>query len=210
MERYNITFDSVINYINSVYTKYFLNDSNLQKIIPGNLSDELRNLIVKFSNIQDKTYYNDGFPDKTEFELGNGNTDDLFQIYFMLKYGDTEDPYVLMHDAWTLSRIIVFDRIGTYYPYDESGKNLQDFPIILTEDNFDNYYNKNNKEFITVKYTENRILVIQCRRLRQFIDFRNLSLEEKEKNKVPLNTYNNLIYNNVNNFTIAQQLLQIS
>ena len=210
------TFDSVIGYLNYVYDTYFLSDENLRNIRLSNLSVELKKLIITFGNAQDKAF-NPDFIDKTEFE-GSEHTDDLYEIYFMLKYAEDDDNknVTLMHDAWTLSKMKVFNKSGIYYAFDETGNNLSNIRSVsvLTSQNFATFYaaandkqHPDHKKPIAINYRANCILIVQCRRLTQFYSYECLTKEEMDKDRLPVDTYTKLIRNNSTNMKIAKQLL---
>jgi hypothetical protein len=148
-----------------------------------------------FATVQDAMYYYEGNNNvRDAWDPMNGHTDDLFEIYMLTKYirdGRLKTPdiktddaaFVLMHDAWTLSRLVCYDKTDKLSEWEEG-----ESTVVVSDDNLSGLQ---PKAPVTITYGDNVTYktIVQARRMDQFVDFGNLSKPEKMKDGVPIDTY---------------------
>lgn len=193
---YKHKMDNIQAYLKGVYEAYYLNDPYLRNMNPSEFSQNAKNIIFKFAHAQDSVY-DKGLQMYTK--LNPSHTDDIFEIYFLEKYGNGKKKGVtdleLIHDAWTLSRLVMFnDNMTELVFHKEAG----DTPIVNTK-----VENAANKQLIKLTFAGGikidgmgdplyPFTIVQRRRLAQFVEYNELSEEEKIKDQPAVDLFNSL------------------
>jgi len=186
-------YQTMMDYLNSLTDKY---KNIILQILSNTPSESEMKSIQLFANIQDSAYIH-------EHVIANKESlaDDIFEILIGLDKPDATDEEfcVRMHDAWALSYMYRVYTEGVPAIDERKIDNVQDENVIkLDNDNFDNFINKESKSYFSIDFygleiDENgrsniadKTMIVKWKRLKQFIDYSNLSSEEKLKDKVPM------------------------
>lgn len=195
---YKHKMDNIQAYLKGVYEAYYLNDPYLRNMNPSNFSQELQKFIFEFAHAQDSVYDEKL---QTYKELNPSHTDDIFEIYFLSKYGNGKKQGVtdleLIHDAWTLSRLVMFDPTMTkLVPHVESGQGeLQKATGENAVDIKDNDKQLINLAFATgvkIDGIGNPLTphtIVQRRRLKQFVKYDDLPKHEQVKDQPAIDLF---------------------
>jgi len=193
-----IRYKDIITYLDFVYEKYYVRDPGLQKFDP--VSYFMKNpkqleALTLFASIQDSVYALSPVKHTSFLPGVNGHTDDLFEIYFLTKYGRNENRLALVHDAWMLSRMFVYDNSGKLEQFDErkpSERNKQVIEI-NNQDDVDMLMKQKDKVFCKIVYAKGtQQIIIRSDRItsKQLLDYRKLSDSEQHKDALPEQLFN--------------------
>jgi hypothetical protein len=182
------TYKSVQDYLNYLNTTYGAIIRKAMGMTLDTLTDDQKNLIQQFANAQDTKYNNDQpvVADPTTF------SDDLFEILLGLtatNVDDNKEMWVRMHDAWALA--YMYQVLNGNCPKQEG-----ESEIMINESNFAQYCKTENKNYIKLSFNDVngivRVMVVQARRLTQFIYFSTLIDDEKQKDMTPVEVFRSL------------------
>lgn len=141
-------------------------ENSIKQLKKMNFSDDIKNIILKIANSQDKKY-DTSFKDKNK--LDDTHNDDLFMLMFLAKNkgidklkADDDDALQLIHSGWGLSRLRIIGGLGQIEKYMESAGAGEDKQLINIGDAY-----------------------IQKRRVPQFTN--EITQEEKDNDKPFLN-----------------------
>jgi hypothetical protein len=183
-----ITYDKVLKYMNMVKRVYFDSDYFLQALNPSTFKSNEISGLLEFAYNQDSKYSQS--PDNYKIVYDKNHTDDILEMYFPTRYRAkwNKNPNNLIHDAWTLSMMIVLNKHGKWTEFKENGSTNK--VICLNAENFDELRMK-QKELVKINYSDGEYCIVQARRINQFVRYCDLSLKEQVKDGVPVEIFRN-------------------
>jgi len=197
-----MSYKATCDYLYAVYTTYFAKDTKLQTFNPKKFFSKKENfpllqVLLTYSIVQDSLYYYNSTQARDAFD--GSHTDDLFEIYFIYKYGQRDSAHIsmLVHDAWTLSHMYTYNSKNGKLEFFNESKSGASSPIpeIKDEATYQEYVKRNNKDYVKLFYPIDKKsgkmawTVVQCRRLKQFLPYDKLYTKEQDKNAVPIDTF---------------------
>lgn len=194
VDKYEMTdYRHMIAYLRQMYTK--LRRSKLFSFNPLiHLNDNEFKLVAAFAHAQDLAY--DAHTQQPRAKVWNETlTDDFFQMYMYHQHAKSakvthrSPGQVVMHNAWTMSRLMVYDANGTAKQCKEMGSDTT--VVTVTEENFKEEVGEANgsKKLVKIFYDEGKFTIVQARRLLQFRHYESLPPDEQKKDSVTLSCY---------------------